>query len=396
MKKIVLFLLLVPVAFVFAERAERFEYQYVVGTRYRILSEVDANVYINDVLSHNARLLNKISVEIVGAENGNGVIFATLEMSEKGTSAENTHLVYEITERYEATFQQDRLGNKTVSRESFIPTVRNIPVFPNHELRPGDTWIGEGAEVHDFRRSFNISLPYGFPVPVEYQYLGKDETGQFDLISIKYSVDHRAVFPQEHRPAHMHLVKITGATNQIMKWDNNRGRPFSYSEEFNFVFEFLSGDTMRFVGRAKAEVIDAEDLDRERIVEEIRDLGIDVEKVAEGIKIIIEDIRFLPDSTILADREDEKLTKIVEIIRATPNHDLLIIGHTALAGTEEGRRVLSTQRARAVAEHILASGARAEREIKIEGRGAEEPIATNATAEGRQRNRRVEIIILEN
>jgi len=411
---LIFFLLLLPITFTFAEppalRAAagegsapvRLEYRYVPGTKFRILSEVSANVYVNDILSHTAELLNKISVEILAEENGVGTLSAVLEMSERGSAEGLSDIgafaTYEITERYEAIFQQDRFGNQIVSRDSFIPTVRNIPVFPDRELRPGDRWTGEGAEVHDFRRSFNIPDPYGFPVSVEYQYLGKDETGLYHLISINYTVNHRVNFPpwEQHTPAYMRLVGITGGTNQIMKWDNIRGRPFSYSEEFNFIFEFASGDRMRFSGRAQAEVIDAEDLDKDRMVEEIRDLGIDAEKVPEGVRITIEDIQFLPDSTILADREGEKLEKIIEVLRNHPNHDLLIIGHTALAGTAEGRRMLSTQRARAIAEFILASGVRTERQVKIEGRGADEPIASNATAEGRQRNRRVEIIILEN
>jgi len=387
----------VPVIFSYAEK---FEYKYIAGTKYRILSEVDENVYMNDIFSHNAKMLNKISVEVLEAENGSGLMSATLEMSEKVTGIYST---YEVAEKYESIFRQDRFGYTTVDKKYFIPMARNIPAFPDHHLEPGDKWSGKGEEVHDFRKGFNILNPYAFPVSVDYQYLGKDETGLYDLISIKYSVDHETNFPRINNLNYYHLKRITGSTDQIMKWDNKKGRAHSYNEEFIFVFELLSGETIKFIGIAKAEVIEAEELDKDKIAGEveksIKDSGIEdvyVEKVDEGVKITIEDIQFLPDSTEFANKEDEKLIKITEVLRNNPNHDLLIIGHTALAGTAEGRKTLSIQRAKAVAEYILAAGARTEKQIMIQGKGADEPVATNATDEGRKKNRRVEIIILEN
>ena len=71
-------------------------------------------------------------------------------------------------------------------------------------------------------------------------------------------------------------------------------------------------------------------------------------------------------------------------------------GHTALAGTSEGRMELSIDRARAVADYFLSKNVRGADRIVIRGFGAEAPIADNGTEEGRRRNRRVEITILEN
>jgi outer membrane protein OmpA-like peptidoglycan-associated protein len=391
-KFLLFFLLLVPIIFSFAEK---FEYKFRAGTKYRILSEVDENVFFNDIFTHNAKMLNKISVEVIEDEDGKGTMTGILEMSEQITGEFST---YEVTKKYESIFTQDKFGYTTVDKQYFIPMARNIPSFPDHALKPGDTWSGKGEEVHDFRKGFNIPEPYGFPVDVSYQYLGKDETGVYDLISIKYSVDHKTNLPLQ-RENYYHLVKITGTTDQVMKWDNKRGRAFSYSEEFNFIFVLNNGDTLRFAGTAKAEVIEAEDLDTDSIAEEIENADIEnvhVEKVAEGIKITIENIQFLPDSAKLADKEEEKIAKLIEILSHIPNHDLLIVGHTALAGTPEGRKRISTERAKTIAEQILAAGIRTEKQIRIQGRGAEEPIATNATEEGRRKNRRVEIIILEN
>ena len=99
---------------------------------------------------------------------------------------------------------------------------------------------------------------------------------------------------------------------------------------------------------------------------------------------------------MLVDEELEKIRKIAEILKKTAGRDILVTGHTALAGTEEGRQKLSVERAGAVADYLLKLGAKEEKEIMIQGKGASEPVADNSTEEGMRRNRRVEITILEN
>ena len=87
---------------------------------------------------------------------------------------------------------------------------------------------------------------------------------------------------------------------------------------------------------------------------------------------------------------------IGEILADYPENDLLVSGHTALAGTEGGRQRLSVERARAVGEYLLAGGVRAADRVLYRGYGASRPIADNDVPSGRARNRRVEITVLDN
>ena len=112
--------------------------------------------------------------------------------------------------------------------------------------------------------------------------------------------------------------------------------------------------------------------------------------------INLENIQFAPDSTELLPGEVEKLERIAEILQSYPDRHLLITGHTAMAGTPEGRVQLSRERANAVAGFLLEREIRQPEEIMTEGKGAQEPVADNSTSEGMRRNRRVEITILEN
>ena len=89
------------------------------------------------------------------------------------------------------------------------------------------------------------------------------------------------------------------------------------------------------------------------------------------------------------------MQEIAGVLETLPRIKLLVAGHTALAGSEEGRLNVSRNRAQTVADYLVQLGVRGRDEIEVRGYGAEQPIADNATPEGMARNRRVEIILLE-
>ena len=107
-------------------------------------------------------------------------------------------------------------------------------------------------------------------------------------------------------------------------------------------------------------------------------------------------IHFEADSAVILEMEMRKLDLIAEKLREYPGRDVMVTGYTALAGTPEGRKKLSEERARVVAAYFIESGAKPREQIVIRGLGAENPIADNNTPEGKEQNRRVEITILEN
>ncbi len=390
-------LLLLSVFFLQPVFSEVFRYKYEKGKLYRIISEVNEDVYLNNIHSHSARVLNKIAVEVKDTADEKGLLYGTFQTSEKSVGKYST---YSLSEEYESVFWRDEKGKYDIEDKYYMPVVRNVPLFPDRDLKPGDTWSGSGMEVHDFRRSFNIPKPYSFPINVSYQYLGKDETGNYDLISVKYNVFYKT---DQYYSSALYPVRVSGRSDQLIKWDNKNGRPHSYFEEFSMIFDLSTGDYVEYTGRASAEIVESDALDRNKIKDKIEsDLessGINdvrVESVDKGVTLILEDIQFLPDSTVLAAGELEKIKKIGVILKNIPGRDIMITGHTALAGTEEGRKKLSVERAGAVAEYLLKLGAKEEKEIMIQGKGALEPVADNSTAEGMRRNRRVEITILEN
>jgi len=120
------------------------------------------------------------------------------------------------------------------------------------------------------------------------------------------------------------------------------------------------------------------------------------EATDEGIVIRLSNIQFTADSTQLPPSEIGKLVEIANILRTIPDKKIQVAGHTAEAGSREGQRTISRERAEVVAAYLVALGAHDAQDIVSVGYGADAPIADNATPEGMALNRRVEILILEN
>jgi outer membrane protein OmpA-like peptidoglycan-associated protein len=380
--------------------AEDFRYRYAAGDTYRILSTVDETVYINETLSHQAKILNRIAVEVTGVENGAGRHSCSFRTSEE---ARGSHKVFSWGKTYDSVFFRDELGRYTIGDEYFMPIVRNVPVFPGTDVSAGYSWRALGEEVHDFRMSFNIQEAVRFPIDVGYTYVGTEtrEGREYHVITVAYNVRHRPRF--QSVPAGLYPVLISGYSRQKLFWDAQRGRVQAYEEEFDFLFEMSSGDSVEYKGAARAEIIDSTPMQKESMVEEIKDalddLGVPDTEVRQdefGVTLTLENIQFPPDSSVLIPLEKEKLDRIGEILNKYPDRDILITGHTALAGTAEGRKKLSEDRAAAVGSYFIEKGIRGSERMVFRGLGADVPAADNSSAEGRNKNRRVEITILEN
>lgn len=88
------------------------------------------------------------------------------------------------------------------------------------------------------------------------------------------------------------------------------------------------------------------------------------------------------------------LQRVVEFVNRFPDNSVLIEGHTDSQGGANLNQVLSQKRAEAVRDALVQEGVDAGR-ITAVGLGKDRPVADNGTAEGRARNRRVEIVVLD-
>lgn len=119
-----------------------------------------------------------------------------------------------------------------------------------------------------------------------------------------------------------------------------------------------------------------------------------VENTAAGIRLTMQNLNFKPDSAELLPGENERLDQIAQVLKEVPDQMFLVEGHTASVGYEKGEMKLSVERANSVANALIQRGISREKFI-CKGSGGTKPIADNSTQEGKAKNRRVEITILE-
>jgi len=110
--------------------------------------------------------------------------------------------------------------------------------------------------------------------------------------------------------------------------------------------------------------------------------------VLPGVNFAFNKADLLPGAQEILDRD------VVPELKANPNLQVLIEGHTDSMGSDEYNAKLSGQRAGAVWKYLVSKGIDATR-LQAKGLGETQPIASNDTEEGRAKNRRVELKEME-
>lgn len=124
-------------------------------------------------------------------------------------------------------------------------------------------------------------------------------------------------------------------------------------------------------------------------------VGSNVRVVNEGnqLRVIMpQDILFAVDSATLQPTLVSDLRAVAASLQRYPDSTVIVEGHTDNTGEAAYNMDLSQRRASAVTSTLVGYGVQAGRVVAV-GRGEDAPVASNLTPEGRQQNRRVEIII---
>lgn len=398
MKRAVLFFMVMVLA-LSSLSAETFRFKYIKDEKYRLITEVNEEVYYNGRLHHLANIVNKAAIETLMVRNRAGLLSARFSTSE---FIDGVALLRE--QQYQTRLWRDELGSYDIGEGYYMPVVRNVPSFPQEDISPGTSWNAPGEEAHDFR-TLGIAEPVRFPINVRYTYIGQERKDgrELDVISIQYEVFHR--FQGLYSTQGIVPVRISGDSSQLYYWDGDRGKPHSYEEQFDFIFTFSNGEEIEYRGTSEGWLLEAAELDKEQVAEDIakqlEKRGVEDTTVVaeeEGVTLALQNIQFEANSAALRETERAKLRQIGEILKDYPDRDILITGHTARVPgyTEKDHQQLSEQRALAVADYLLSLGALRSIQVTTRGMGHREPLSDNNTEQGRRQNRRVEVTILEN
>ncbi|WP_086478326.1 OmpA family protein [Arenibacter amylolyticus] len=149
-------------------------------------------------------------------------------------------------------------------------------------------------------------------------------------------------------------------------------------------------------GVAGGYIGDRMDRQAERIEEEIP--GADVTRVGEGINVTFSEdggVYFDTNKSAVNTASAVTLDKLVKVLLEYPDTNILVEGHTDSTGSAAYNLNLSKLRAQAVTNYLVANGVSGSR-LTTKWYGLTQPKADNSTAEGRAKNRRVELAIVAN
>jgi OOP family OmpA-OmpF porin len=111
------------------------------------------------------------------------------------------------------------------------------------------------------------------------------------------------------------------------------------------------------------------------------------------LKIRLKSLRFPAGQSLLGPKNIAVLKKVEEAIGDLPSKKIIIQGHADAREKARRQELLSKQRAVAVENYLTSNGALKKTVIEAEGMGAEKPISSNKTPQGRANNRRIELLI---
>ncbi len=121
-------------------------------------------------------------------------------------------------------------------------------------------------------------------------------------------------------------------------------------------------------------------------------ISVPLNRLDTSARVILKNVFFDTDKFDLKDESKAELNKLVAFLKAQPKIKIELSGHTDNTGNKQNNKTLSENRAKSVYDYLVANGIEAAR-LTYKGYGDSQPIASNATDEGKRQNRRTEFKI---
>lgn len=220
------------------------------------------------------------------------------------------------------------------------------------------------------------------------------DTNKCEFNTSKEHADSLAV--ADHLPAIFGLMK--GVPNASLNIDDktirlNSTDPTALQKLIDGVKGIVGTDYV-VEAEPKVDAVTAVNTSLESAKTALEELGetASAEEVVKALNIQI--INFATASHAIPDANKEILDKASAKLASLPDARLKITGHTDSQGNHASNQKLSERRANAVREYLISKGVPAER-LEVFGASSDEPVASNATEQGRFQNRRIEFTLIE-
>lgn len=270
--------------------------------------------------------------------------------------------------------------------------------------RLDSTWQ-KWSKPQNLGRPINTDGWDGFftvPASGDYAYLvsARNSIGSADIFRVKLNTALRpnavALISGRVLDAKTRKPIAAGITYKMRRGNQGAGSATSTPGSGEYKVTLPLGDSYSF--RAEAEGYTAAsrtvDLSKESAYKELT-VDFLLTPSARGSVTRLNSVLFETGSAELRDAAIPELDRLVERLRSNPSMNVEIAGHTDNVGLADNNDDLSQRRAQAVVEYLTRAGIDAAR-LSARGYGESQPVASNGSDRGRQRNRRVEFRVLSN
>jgi outer membrane protein OmpA-like peptidoglycan-associated protein len=153
-----------------------------------------------------------------------------------------------------------------------------------------------------------------------------------------------------------------------------------------------------FIGRIRTmdrvyiglDIVEGEPMKTDQVVVDLNKLTTDIR---EQGKVVLSGVYFDTDKDVVKPESDKALRAISDYLQKNPQQSFFVVGHSDTAGSYEHNVDLSRRRAQAVVAALTSKYAVAKPRLTAVGVGPVAPAGTNASDDGRARNRRVELVL---
>jgi len=306
-----------------------------------------------------------------------------------------------VDDVYPTEFYLNPAGFISISDEFSVPLHQSFPAFSFDAVIPGDSWIASGTDlIYDSSGNF-IKIPF----LCRYIYRGEETylsrpviviDSQYALRYKKNSYDNNITDIVSIQGSHKAVIMLYKDTKGGIFIRTELNQEIGYRNGNNesttgFILTWYDGISGTIVASTRDRII----IKLEEIGQENSELDdIVLEERENGLMLQMQNIHFLPDSPVILLEERNRLDTIAKLLKEAPGSTFLVVGHTADVGTEESQIKLSVERAKTIVDELVVRGIQSKQFI-YRGEGGSQPVASNLSNEGRAKNRRVEITILD-
>lgn len=313
-------------------------------------------------------------------------------------SRDSAEQIFRLREQYSTDFSINRRGYMDVDKRYTMPNLRHVPYFPEDDIQPGDSWKGPVNLLFK-----NFSIPLNLVLEAEYRLVSIEKKGGRSMAAINYNfiIDKdltKRRFPKDYP------VKIFGQNSGTILWDMNKNIPDDIMDRYRVMLVFrdptggYGSIEFRMNMHSRGKIYSPfPEKEKEKAKEELKkelgkDKNIEVDTEERGLVLRLGEVLFDFDSAKLKKNSVNTLERVVQVIKKKyPDREIIVEGHTDSVGKRDYNIDLSLKRALTVADHLKKKGSGDK--LSYRGMGPDKPIADNSTKEGRQKNRRVEVII---